>query len=127
MTSYKLIKCLLSTSFFHEESLVISKFKRLQGSLNLYAQSLNLQIRDISFFILNFSAAFKGNGLHIARNEFLTQEILSFCKCLKYMFNGSTKSQPFHVIMVEQLIKKPVLFLWLEGANFHWVVGYIYV
>ena len=87
MTSYKLIKCLLSTSFFHEDSLVINKFKRLQGSLNLYVQSLNPQIRDISFFILNFWAAFKGKGLHMARNEFLTHEILSFCKCFKYIFN----------------------------------------
>ena len=26
--------------------------------------------------------------------------------------------------MVEQFIKKPVLFLWLEEANFHWVVCY---
>ena len=26
--------------------------------------------------------------------------------------------------MVEQFINKPVLFLWLEGATFHWVVGY---
>ena len=26
--------------------------------------------------------------------------------------------------MVEQFIKKPVLFLWLERATFHWVIGY---
>ena len=29
------------------------------------------------------------------------------------------------IIIVEELIKKPVLFPWLEGATFHWiVVGY---
>ena len=77
----------LSTSLFHEDSLVINKSTSLQGSLNLYVQSLNLQTRDISFFILNFWAAFKGKGLHMARNESLTHEILSFCKCFKYMFN----------------------------------------
>ena len=41
------------------------------------------------------------------------------------MFNSSTKSQPFHEIMVGWFIKEPVLFLWFEGATFHYVVvGY---
>ena len=25
---------------------------------------------------------------------------------------------------MEQFIKKPLIFLWLKGATFHWVVGY---
>ena len=85
MTSYKLIQCLLSTSFFHEDSLVINKFTRLQGSFTLQVQSLNLQTRDNSFFILNFWAAFQGKVLHMARNQSLTHEILSCRKCFKYM------------------------------------------
>ena len=77
----------------------------------------------LHFFILNFRAAFKSKGLHIKRNEvFGTWNPFVLQICFKYMFNSSTKSQPVHIIMVEQFIKKPVLFLSLEGVTVHWFV-----
>ena len=59
----------------------------------------------------------------MAINESLTHEILSFCKCFKHIFIKGTKSQHLHKVIVEQFSKRLVLFLWLEGATFHWVVG----
>ena len=61
---------------------------------------------------MNFWAAFKA----MERNE-----VFGTSTCLI----KTQKSQPLHVIMVEQFIKKPVLFRWWKGATFHWVVvGY---
>ena len=88
------------------------------NDMNLFNASYILH-----FFILNFWAAFKGKGLHMKRNKvFGTWNLLLLQICFKYMINESIKSQPLQVIMVEQFIKNPVLFLWLEGVTFHWFV-----
>ena len=75
----------MSTLLFHED-----KFTKIQKVQIYY---ISYFVTELSFFILDFWAAFKSKGLHMDRNEpiistwnlKLAREILSFCKSVLHI------------------------------------------